>query len=85
MFINYQELEGKVKCGKIDCQTHKWVCKSAGVRAYPTIKFYKGVKEEEQRQNIVGIDINTLDEGEIVAVAKRLLLQNRKSKFHDEL
>lgn len=85
MSIVYQELEGEVKFGKIDCQAHKWVCKSAGVRAYPTVKFYKGIEEEEQRQTILGIDINTLEEDEIVLVAKRLLLQNKKSKLHDEL
>ncbi|KAB7503108.1 DnaJ-like protein subfamily C member 10 [Armadillidium nasatum] len=79
------ELDGEVKFGKIDCQTHKWVCKSAGVRAYPTVKFYKGIEKEEQRQNIIGIDINTLEENEIILVAKRLLVQNRKSKLHDEL
>ncbi|XP_063789393.1 dnaJ homolog subfamily C member 10 isoform X2 [Pseudophryne corroboree] len=33
-------LKGKVKAGKVDCQAHGQTCQSAGIRAYPTVKFY---------------------------------------------
>uniref|UniRef100_A0A5F8H1A3 DnaJ homolog subfamily C member 10 n=1 Tax=Monodelphis domestica TaxID=13616 RepID=A0A5F8H1A3_MONDO len=33
-------IKGKVKAGKVDCQAHAYTCQNAGIRAYPTVKFY---------------------------------------------
>lgn len=30
----------KVKAGKVDCQAYAQTCQKAGIRAYPTVKFY---------------------------------------------
>ncbi|CAI9613809.1 unnamed protein product, partial [Staurois parvus] len=36
-------LKGKVKAGKVDCQEFGHICDMAGIRAYPTVKFYPSV------------------------------------------
>lgn len=36
----FQMIKGKVKAGKVDCQAHAQICHKAGIRAYPTVKFY---------------------------------------------
>uniref|UniRef100_A0A3Q2PA94 DnaJ homolog subfamily C member 10 n=1 Tax=Fundulus heteroclitus TaxID=8078 RepID=A0A3Q2PA94_FUNHE len=33
-------LKGKVRAGKVDCQAHHQTCQSAGITAYPTVRFY---------------------------------------------
>jgi DnaJ family protein C protein 10 len=33
-------MEGKIKCGKVNCQEHQYLCQLAGIQAYPTIRFY---------------------------------------------
>lgn len=33
-------IKGKVKAGKVDCQAYAQTCQKAGIRAYPTVKFY---------------------------------------------
>ncbi|XP_028393271.1 dnaJ homolog subfamily C member 10-like [Dendronephthya gigantea] len=37
-----KRLEGKVQFGKVNCDEHHHICVEAGVRAYPTIMFYRG-------------------------------------------
>ena len=32
--------EGQVRFGKVNCQEHQYLCQLAGIRAYPTIKFF---------------------------------------------
>ncbi len=44
-----QAVEGRVKCGKVDCDQNSWVCSQAGVSAYPTVKFYAGAKPGRQQ------------------------------------
>uniref|UniRef100_A0A3Q2XEN0 Thioredoxin domain-containing protein n=1 Tax=Hippocampus comes TaxID=109280 RepID=A0A3Q2XEN0_HIPCM len=34
-------LKGEVRAGKIDCQAHYQTCESAGITAYPTVRFYE--------------------------------------------
>uniref|UniRef100_A0A493T3J8 Thioredoxin domain-containing protein n=1 Tax=Anas platyrhynchos platyrhynchos TaxID=8840 RepID=A0A493T3J8_ANAPP len=40
-------VKGKVKAGKVDCQAYGQTCRSADIRAYPTVKFYpyQGMKK----------------------------------------
>uniref|UniRef100_A0A672J9H5 DnaJ homolog subfamily C member 10 n=1 Tax=Salarias fasciatus TaxID=181472 RepID=A0A672J9H5_SALFA len=33
-------LKGEVRAGKVDCQAHHQTCQSAGITAYPTVRFY---------------------------------------------
>lgn len=33
-------IKGKVKAGKVDCQAYAQTCQKAGIRAYPTVKFF---------------------------------------------
>uniref|UniRef100_A0A8C9WY83 DnaJ homolog subfamily C member 10 n=1 Tax=Sander lucioperca TaxID=283035 RepID=A0A8C9WY83_SANLU len=35
-----RNLKGKVRAGKVDCQAHHQTCQSAGITAYPTVRFY---------------------------------------------
>ena len=39
-WVLYQKLKGRVKCGKVNCQEMKTLCREAGINAYPTIKLY---------------------------------------------
>ena len=38
-------MEGRVKCGKVNCDQHEWLCRQANIRAYPTVRFYAGVQK----------------------------------------
>lgn len=40
LLCDWQILKGEVRAGKLDCQAHQQTCKSAGITAYPTVKFY---------------------------------------------
>ncbi len=42
-------MEGRVKCGKVNCDQHELLCRQAGVRAYPTVKFFAGAKRGKQQ------------------------------------
>jgi DnaJ family protein C protein 10 len=35
------KFEGTVKFGKVNCQEHQHLCNMIGIRAYPTIQFFK--------------------------------------------
>lgn len=39
-FVWWQILKGEVRAGKVDCQAHYQTCQSAGITAYPTVRFY---------------------------------------------
>jgi hypothetical protein len=41
IFFFFQMIKGKVKAGKVDCQAYAQICQEAGIRAYPTVKFYQ--------------------------------------------
>uniref|UniRef100_U3FX44 DnaJ homolog subfamily C member 10 n=1 Tax=Micrurus fulvius TaxID=8637 RepID=U3FX44_MICFL len=51
-------VKGKVKAGKVDCQAHAHTCQSAGIRAYPTVKFYP---YQGTKKNILGEQIDSHD------------------------
>ncbi|KAH0621561.1 hypothetical protein JD844_022979 [Phrynosoma platyrhinos] len=60
----------KVKAGKVDCQAHAHICQSAGIRAYPTVKFYPyhGTKKNEFGENIDSLDVKAIAEQLMVKV-----------------
>ncbi|AWP13690.1 putative dnaJ -like subfamily C member 10 [Scophthalmus maximus] len=79
-------LKGEVRSGKVDCQTHHQTCQSAGITAYPTVRFYpyQGTRRFEHS----GEHINSRDAGVIAdTVRQRLqqLLPRLHSKAKDEL
>ena len=41
----FQKFKGKVNAGKVNCDQHKQLCRSAGVTGYPSLRFYIGSKD----------------------------------------
>uniref|UniRef100_A0A8C3YFT1 DnaJ homolog subfamily C member 10 n=1 Tax=Catagonus wagneri TaxID=51154 RepID=A0A8C3YFT1_9CETA len=77
-------IKGKVKAGKVDCQAYAQTCQKAGIRAYPTVKFYP---YEGTRRNIWGEQIDSRDAKEITTLIYEKLenLQNHGKRNKDEL
>ncbi|KAG8559427.1 hypothetical protein GDO81_017335 [Engystomops pustulosus] len=79
-------LKGKVKAGKVDCQAYGQICESAGIRAYPTVKFYPYLGSK--KKNVGGEHVDTRDAKEIVKVVTARIgyikMQHRTSQ-KDEL
>ena len=44
-------LDGKVNLGKVNCDNHQQICQRASIRAYPTVKYYKGSINSERQVN----------------------------------
>uniref|UniRef100_G3NZS1 DnaJ homolog subfamily C member 10 n=1 Tax=Gasterosteus aculeatus aculeatus TaxID=481459 RepID=G3NZS1_GASAC len=74
-------LKGKVRAGKVDCQAHHQTCQSAGITAYPTVRFYPYLGTRRVR---TGEHINSRDSNVIVDVVTQRLqrlsprLQNKQ-------
>ena len=49
-FTSVQTLEGRVKCGKVNCDENQRLCGEAGVHAYPSVRFYRGASGKGQKQ-----------------------------------
>ncbi|XP_011812079.1 PREDICTED: dnaJ homolog subfamily C member 10 isoform X2 [Colobus angolensis palliatus] len=77
-------IKGKVKAGKVDCQAYAQTCQKAGIRAYPTVKFYF---YERAKRNFQEEQINTRDAKAIAALINEKLetLQNQGKRNKDEL
>ncbi|PNI86684.1 DNAJC10 isoform 1 [Pan troglodytes] len=77
-------IKGKVKAGKVDCQAYAQTCQKAGIRAYPTVKFYF---YERAKRNFQEEQINTRDAKAIAALISEKLetLQNQGKRNKDEL
>ncbi|XP_074071658.1 dnaJ homolog subfamily C member 10 [Macrotis lagotis] len=81
-------IKGKVKAGKVDCQAHTYTCQTAGIRAYPTVKFYP---YEGNKKNILGKQIDIRDAKSIADLLDEKLktlqnkIQREKSRNKDEL
>ncbi|XP_014322890.1 dnaJ homolog subfamily C member 10 isoform X2 [Myotis lucifugus] len=77
-------IKGKVKAGKVDCQANAQTCQKAGIRAYPTVKFFP---YERSKRNIGGEQIDSRDAKEIAALIYEKLenLQKHGMRNKDEL
>lgn len=77
-------IKGKVKAGKVDCQAYAQICHKAGIRAYPTVKFYP---YERAKRTIWGEQIDTRDAKEIATLIHEKLenLQKHGKRNKDEL
>ncbi|KAI1899502.1 hypothetical protein AGOR_G00062460 [Albula goreensis] len=82
-------LKGSVKAGKVDCQAYTHTCQNAGIRAYPTVRFYPFLGTNRRDQG--GEYINSRDANVIADVVRQRLqqlsprLQGKSSKLKDEL
>ncbi|XP_018415010.1 PREDICTED: dnaJ homolog subfamily C member 10 [Nanorana parkeri] len=79
-------LKGKVKAGKVDCQEYGYICQKAGIRAYPTVKFYPYVGSK--KKNVEGEYLDSRDANDIVKiVTARIGFIKSQQKAHqkDEL
>ncbi|XP_064167232.1 dnaJ homolog subfamily C member 10 [Anguilla rostrata] len=82
-------LKGSVRAGKVDCQAHSQTCMNAGIRAYPTVRFYPYLGTNKRDQG--GEYINSRDANVIADVVRQRLqqlspwLQDKSSKLKDEL
>uniref|UniRef100_A0AAR2J7N5 DnaJ homolog subfamily C member 10 n=1 Tax=Pygocentrus nattereri TaxID=42514 RepID=A0AAR2J7N5_PYGNA len=50
-------LKGTVRAGKVDCQAHYQTCQSAGITAYPTVRFYPYLEYINSRDSSVIADV----------------------------
>ncbi|XP_067266519.1 dnaJ homolog subfamily C member 10 [Chanodichthys erythropterus] len=80
-------MKGTVRAGKVDCQAHYQTCQSAGIKAYPTVRFYPHLGTT--RRDHGGEHINSRDAAVIADVLRQrlqqLAVQGKSSKLKDEL
>ncbi|XP_060944265.1 dnaJ homolog subfamily C member 10 [Limanda limanda] len=79
-------LKGEIRAGKVDCQAHYQICQSAGITAYPTVRFYPYLATRRFEHS--GEPINSRDSNMIAdTIRQRLqqLLPRLHSKGKDEL
>ncbi|KAM6955709.1 dnaJ homolog subfamily C member 10 isoform 3-T4 [Lycodopsis pacificus] len=79
-------LKGKVRAGKVDCQAHHQTCQSAGITAYPTVRFYPYLGT--RRHGHSGEHINSRDSNVIADIVTQRLQQltpRLHNKRKDEL
>uniref|UniRef100_A0A9J8D3K8 DnaJ homolog subfamily C member 10 n=1 Tax=Cyprinus carpio carpio TaxID=630221 RepID=A0A9J8D3K8_CYPCA len=73
-------MKGTVRAGKVDCQAHSQTCQNAGIKAYPSVRFYP---------HLGGEHINSRDAPVIADILRQrlqqLALQGKSSKLKDEL
>ncbi|XP_016149334.1 dnaJ homolog subfamily C member 10-like [Sinocyclocheilus grahami] len=79
--------KGTVRAGKVDCQEHYQTCQSAGIKDYPSVRFYPHLGTTRRVQG--GEHINSRDATDIADILRQrlqqLALQGKSSKLKDEL
>ncbi|KAJ7345566.1 hypothetical protein JRQ81_001516 [Phrynocephalus forsythii] len=80
-------VKGKVKAGKVDCQAYPHTCQSAGIRAYPTVKFYpyQGTKKNAFGEQIDSHDAKAIAELLLEKVEDIKNKRKKSSRSKDEL
>jgi len=73
-----KRLEGRVKAVKINCETEYVVCRSVGVRSYPTVVFFPGVLYKGMSQAVTGVHLNSLDTGYLHDTALHMLANHQR-------
>ncbi|XP_051565165.1 dnaJ homolog subfamily C member 10-like isoform X1 [Myxocyprinus asiaticus] len=80
-------MKGTVRAGKVDCQAHYQTCQSAGIKAYPSVRFYPHLGTPRREQG--GEHINSRDANVIADILRQrlqqLATQGKSSKLKDEL
>uniref|UniRef100_A0A8C2HIK8 DnaJ homolog subfamily C member 10 n=1 Tax=Cyprinus carpio TaxID=7962 RepID=A0A8C2HIK8_CYPCA len=76
-------MKGTVRAGKVDCQAHHQTCQSAGIKAYPSVRFYPHLGTTRRDQG--GEHINSRDAPVIADILRQrlqqLALQGKSSKL----
>ncbi|CAJ0963827.1 unnamed protein product, partial [Mesorhabditis belari] len=65
-------LEGRVQLAKVDCDQWPGVCQGAGIRAYPSLRLYRGA-QNGRRQDLWGIDIQSQVKDHIIQVVQNYI------------
>ncbi|CAL8265784.1 unnamed protein product [Lota lota] len=79
-------VKGEVRSGKLDCQAHHQTCQSAGITAYPTVRFYPHLGTRRRDQG--GEHVNSRDANVIAKIIRERLhrlLPQLHNKLNDEL
>ena len=63
-------LRGKVKVGKVNCEKYVKMCNKAAVRAYPTLRYYRGHGGEGEQYT--SKDIKERNADTIVMIVKQM-------------
>uniref|UniRef100_A0A672NRF9 DnaJ homolog subfamily C member 10 n=1 Tax=Sinocyclocheilus grahami TaxID=75366 RepID=A0A672NRF9_SINGR len=75
--------KGTVRAGKVDCQEHYQTCQSAGIKDYPSVRFYPHLGTTRRVQG--GEHINSRDATDIADILRQrlqqLALQGKSSKL----
>uniref|UniRef100_A0A671NZ78 DnaJ homolog subfamily C member 10 n=1 Tax=Sinocyclocheilus anshuiensis TaxID=1608454 RepID=A0A671NZ78_9TELE len=76
-------MKGIVQAGKVDCQAHYQTCQSAGIKAYPSVRFYPHLGTTRRDQG--GEHINSRNATDIADILRQrlqqLALQGKSSKL----
>ncbi|XP_048390279.1 dnaJ homolog subfamily C member 10 isoform X3 [Stegostoma tigrinum] len=75
-----KSIKGEIKAGKVDCQSNPLTCQTAGIRAYPTVKFYPF--QGEKKKNAAGEYINSR-EAKMISQLLRKRLEELQPKSKD--
>ncbi|XP_078408050.1 dnaJ homolog subfamily C member 10 isoform X2 [Cetorhinus maximus] len=75
-----KSIKGEVKAGKMDCQNNPHTCQTAGIRAYPTVKFYPF--QGKKKKNAAGEYINSR-EAKVISQLLRKRLEELQPKLED--
>lgn len=49
-----------MKTAKVNCEEHYGLCREAGIRSYPTIRFYPGALREGMSQVLTELTLRLL-------------------------
>lgn len=71
-----KEMKGKLNVGEVNCEVEKRLCKDAGVKAFPTMYFFKG-GEKVEYQGLRGL-------GDLVSYAQKAVDTNAGVQTVDE-
>uniref|UniRef100_A0A3Q3KHF3 Thioredoxin domain-containing protein n=1 Tax=Monopterus albus TaxID=43700 RepID=A0A3Q3KHF3_MONAL len=74
-------LKGEVRAGKVDCQAHYQTCQSAGITAYPTVRFYPHLGTRRYERG--GEYINSRD-ANVIADTIRQQLQHLSPRLRNK-
>uniref|UniRef100_A0A8C8DF41 DnaJ homolog subfamily C member 10 n=1 Tax=Oncorhynchus tshawytscha TaxID=74940 RepID=A0A8C8DF41_ONCTS len=53
-------VKGSVRAGKVDCQAHYQTCQSAGITAYPSVRFYPHLGTKKGGEHVNSRDANNI-------------------------
>ena len=67
-------LRGKVRVGKVNCEKYVKMCNKAAVRAYPTVRYYRG--HGGGGEQYTSKDIKERDADTIVMIVKQMMRES---------